>query len=412
MSRFTIASFNVKNLIGADKEYYKFQEYTPEEYAWKRDWMADQLMTMDSDIIGFQEIFEEEALRDVIAEADRRVQASNKASVPDQSKGYHRRAIFRRLAVSPYLAGNDTAALAFAPNVADGEPGHRRPGNAILSRFGFAEPVQVLQDLPEPLIIPFSALRGMDGNSDAGHFRLRRLSRPILKARIPVPSPEGTKIITVFNCHLKSKLGELPQKPGDPYPPAADLTNYDPTARAMGSLRAALRRMAEAWVLRAEIIEELNDGHPVMVLGDFNDGEHAVSSEIISGEVPFKNYAWMLRHDAETPNDRYTDEENEQITEDIERVRLHSAEKLFVRKSARDMVYTSAFGGVFESIDQIYMSRHFHPDHIGKIGEMEYFSVLNDHLTDGSHPEAPYNKLASDHGQIIAHMTMGDDHDT
>jgi hypothetical protein len=70
------------------------------------------------------------------------------------------------------------------------------------------------------------------------------------------------------------------------------------------------------------------------------------------------------------------------------------------------MVYTSAFGGVFESIDQILMSRHFHPDRTDRIGQMEYFSVLNDHLTDGSHPEAPYNKLASDHGQIIAHMQL------
>ena len=72
------------------------------------------------------------------------------------------------------------------------------------------------------------------------------------------------------------------------------------------------------------------------------------------------------------------------------------------------MVYTSAFGGVFESIDQILMSRHFLPEFAGQIGEMEYFSVLNDHLTDGSHPEAPYNKLASDHGQIMAHMVLGD----
>ena len=58
MPRFTIASFNVKNLIGADKEYYEFQKYTPEEYAWKKDWMADQLLTMNADIVGFQEIFE------------------------------------------------------------------------------------------------------------------------------------------------------------------------------------------------------------------------------------------------------------------------------------------------------------------------------------------------------------------
>lgn len=401
MTRFTIASFNVKNLIGADKEYYKFQSYTPEEYAWKQDWMAEQLLTMDADIIGFQEIFEEDALRSVIAQADALGQVSNDASIPDQSKRYRRKAIFRKLAYTPY----GTAGLAFAPNVADsGEAGHRRPGLAIVSRFGFIGTPEVIQDLPEPLDIPFAALRGSD-DDDAGFFRMRRLSRPILKARIPVDG----QIITVFNCHLKSKLGEHITPAGADFPPAAVLTAYDPAARAMGSLRAALRRMAEAWVLRREIIRELDAGNPVMVLGDFNDGEHAVSSEIISGETPFKNYAWMLRHDAQTPRDRYTDAENEEITEDINRVRLHSAEKLFVRKSARDMVYTSAFGGVFESIDQIYMSRHFHPEFAAKIGEMEYFSVLNDHLTDGSHPEAPYNKLASDHGQIIAHMVMGDD---
>ena len=110
----------------------------------------------------------------------------------------------------------------------------------------------------------------------------------------------------------------------------------------------------------------------------------------------------MLRHDAQHRGDRYCEAESIQITEDIDAVRLHSAEKLFVRKSLRDMVYTAAFGGRYESIDQIMLSRHFMPDWPGHIGQMAYFSVLNDHLTDGSHPEAPYNKLASDHGQIMA----------
>ena len=67
-----------------------------------------------------------------------------------------------------------------------------------------------------------------------------------------------------------------------------------------------------------------------------------------------------------------------------------------------------ADGGVYESIDQIYMSNHFMKDSPNSIGEMAYFSVFNDHLTDGSHPEAPYNKLASDHGQIMAHMRLAD----
>ncbi|MCH2075764.1 MAG: endonuclease/exonuclease/phosphatase family protein [Rhodobacteraceae bacterium] len=394
MTDFTIASFNVKNLIGADQEYYRFESYTPEEHAWKEDWLADQLLTMDADIVCFQEIFAADALRDVVRETNARGIASNEAVVPDRSKRYARKAIFRKLAFEPY----DEAQIAFAPNANDGEPGQRRPGVAVLSRMGFVGAPEVIQVLPEPLEIPFSDLGGEDG----GSFTISRTSRPILKVRVPV----GDKIITIFNCHLKSKLGEFPRKDGN-QPPEVDLVNYDPSGRAMGSLRAALRRMAEAWVLRNEVLKSLAVGEPVMVLGDFNDGEHAVSSEIIAGETPFKNYSWMRRHDAEHRSDRYTQDENEVIREQIEAVRLHSAEKLFVRRSLRDMVYTAAFGGNFESIDQIFMSRHFHPDYADRIGEMNYFSVLNDHLTDGSHPEAPYNKLASDHGQIIAHMRLG-----
>lgn len=395
MTRFTIASFNVKNLIGEDNEFYKFQKYTPEEYAWKLDWMADQLLTLDADIIGFQEVFEEQALNDVLSEVEKRGALANETNLPDASKRYHKKAIFRKLA----FGGYKTASLAFAPNTSDGGPGERRPGLAILSRFGFSETPEIIQDLPDPIHIPMSAL---GGEEDAGHFTLRRLSRPILKARIPVA---GT-VVTVFNCHLKSKLGEFIRPQGEDFSREAVLTAYDPVGRAMGALRAALRRMAEAWVLRREIVDELDKGHPVMVLGDFNDGEHAVSSEIISGEQPFKNYSWMLRHDAKHPNDRYSRVENEQITEAVDRVRLRSGEKMFVRKSLRDMVYTSAFGGVYQSIDQIYMSRHFDNNWDKAIGEMEYYSVFNDHLTDGSHPEAPYNKLASDHGQIMAHIRL------
>ena len=397
MTRFTIASFNVKNLIGADKEFYEFQTYTPEEYAWKEDWMAQQIFSMDADIVGFQEVFEESALRDVIAEADRIGIESNDAVLPSKSKSYRKKVIFRKLGYTPYT----DAAIAFAPNANDtGLPGKRRPGIAILSRFGFVGAPEIIQDLPEPLEIPFNDL----GGEGAGTYRLPRLSRPILKVRVPV----GGQTITVFNCHLKSKLGEYITPPGAAYAPEADLTRYDPVGRAMGALRSALRRMAEAWVLRREIVAELHKGRPVMVLGDFNDGEHAVSSEIVSGEQPFRNYSWMLRPDAKDYNDRYSAEENESITAAVLDHRLTSAEKLFVRRSLRDMIYTAAFGGVYESLDQVYMSRHFHPDNPDRVGDMEYFSVFNDHLTDGSHPEAPYNKLASDHGQVMAHMRLRD----
>jgi endonuclease/exonuclease/phosphatase family metal-dependent hydrolase len=394
MTEFTIASFNVKNLIGADSEYYRFMSYTPEEYAWKEDWLADQIVNLNADIVGFQEIFEEAPLRAMLARADEYGRESNAAVLPSKDKRYRRRAIFDRLAYDSYK----DAGVAFAPNLQDGAPGQRRPGVAIVSRFGFAEAPQVIQQLDQPLEIPFQGL----GGGEAGFYRIDRLSRPILKARVPV----GDHVITVFNCHLKSKLGEFVRPEGAAFAPEADLTDYDPVGRALGAARAAMRRMAEAWVLRREIVAEIRKGHPVMVLGDLNDSEDAVSSEIITGEVPFKNYQWMLRHDAEHRGDRYKRDEAEKITREIEAVRLYSAEKMFVKKSLRDMVYTTAFGGVYESIDQILMSPHFLAEGQGSIGEMAYFSVLNDHLTDGSHPEAPYNKLASDHGQIMAHMRL------
>ena len=111
-----------------------------------------------------------------------------------------------------------------------------RPGVAILSRYGFAEPPEIIQELETPVEIPF---QGLDGD-DSGAFVLRRTSRPILKARIPV----GDQVITVFNCHLKSKLGEFTRDENGNATEAA-LTNYDPLARAMGAMRAALPRMAE-----------------------------------------------------------------------------------------------------------------------------------------------------------------------
>ena len=184
MTEFSIASFNVKNLIGAEQEYYKYEQYTIEEHAWKQAWLADQLHNLSADIVCFQEIFDQGALQAVIDECDQMGLEANETSVPDPRKRYARKAIFRKLAYHPYAK----AELAFAPNINDGGPGERRPGVAVLSRFGFVEPPQVLQELPETLEIPFSDLGGGDG----GSYKISRLSRPVLKVRVPV----GDQVIT------------------------------------------------------------------------------------------------------------------------------------------------------------------------------------------------------------------------
>ena len=390
MTTFTLATFNVKNLIGADQEYYKWERYTVEEHAWKQDWLSDQLLAMDADIVGFQEIFEEDALAAVVAMTNAKGEELNGLSQPNPRARYSRKMIFRRLKYTSYPEGG----LAFLPNIHDtGEPGKRRPGLAILSRFPFIEPPVAIQDLSDdPVEMNFAQL----GGGDAGAYRLTNVSRPIVRARIDV----GGQTVTVFNCHLKSKLGEY--EGGHDGAPEQNLLEYDPVGRAIGEARSLIRRAAEAAALRRLVVAELNTGAPVVVMGDMNDSENAVSSAIIAGERPFKNYSWLRRHDATRPNQRYTADENDQIQAAIRNKLLLSAEKMFIRKSLRDMIYTSAFGGVYESIDQILLSHHFQPGAAEQAFALDYLQCLNDHLTDGGFEEAPYNKLASDHGQLVA----------
>lgn len=388
---FTVATFNVKNLIGPDKVYYPFEYLTPEAYAWKRDWLSDQLLQMDADIVGFQEIFDGEALADVIAECDAKGVEINELSQPSRDKRYRRRAIYRNL---KYTAYGDAPNLVVAPNMHSvEEDGRRRPGVALLSRFPIVES-QAVQDLSDdPLETPFEQL----GGGDAGHWKLTSLSRPILRVVVDVNGHH----VTVFNAHLKSKHGEY-DRDDTGSRPAENLLEYDPLGRAMGAMRAALRRMGEALVLRRMILAELALDRPVIVLGDMNDSLTSVSSEILSGERPFKNYAWMRRHDAKREHDRYSEAENTQIQSAVRGALLESAERMFVRRAQRDMVYTAAFNGVYESIDLILLSRHFQEGAAGQIARLEYLQCLNDHLTDGSFEDAPYNKLASDHGQLVA----------
>ena len=64
----------------------------------------------------------------------------------------------------------------------------------------------------------------------------------------------GGDVVTVFNTHLKSKLGEFVRPEAAEFAPEFDLANYDAVGRALGSARAALRRMAEAWCCAVRLL--------------------------------------------------------------------------------------------------------------------------------------------------------------
>lgn len=65
---FSIGSFNLRNLSLPGHEIYPDLSYTKEEYEAKLSWSRHQLVRMNADIVGFQEIFQQEALAELCAE--------------------------------------------------------------------------------------------------------------------------------------------------------------------------------------------------------------------------------------------------------------------------------------------------------------------------------------------------------
>ena len=224
LQNFKVATFNTFNLVLPNVVYYDDRQYTAAEFTQKKRWMSQQLRAMNADIVGFQEVFHVEALKQVLSDS----QLYPKAKV-----------------IAPPRLGNG-------------------PVVAMVSRL------PVLRHRVYE-VFPTQATLTID-NSE---ISIRRFSRPVLAVDVAL----GDRLeCTVFVVHLKS------QRPM--FAEGAD--RADPLERAKGQARALLQRTGEALALRVILMEFLkNRDYPVILLGDMNDSGQAVTSKILSGEAPF-----------------------------------------------------------------------------------------------------------------------------
>lgn len=238
--KISIATFNVENLITADKPIYDESKpcYTKDQYWKKTDWIKNQLLKMNADIIGFQEIFEEQALRDCLL------------GTPMEEWDL------------------------FVAN-----PTGKSPVNAILSRFPIIK-TEVFEDLP--FVFDFFDEKAMTValESTPVNIPLKKFSRGILNAEIKLN--ENTSVL-VFVLHLKSKR-----------PIFSDGINRDTASypeMAKGNVRSLIRRAIESCGIRHILSDEINkdETKPIFILGDLNDNDTAVTNQAIIGEEPFRN---------------------------------------------------------------------------------------------------------------------------
>lgn len=326
MSRnnFRVGTFNLCNLALPNVDYYRNESYSPETYQQKKRWTAIQLDRMRADIIGFQEVFHPRALQEVLQQSD-------------YCRG------FQFIAADP---PGDTPMVAFA------------------SRFPILEH-RYITDFPVTAQLDVQGAR-----MPFTHF-----SRPVLSVRLQL-----TEAIecTVFITHLKSKRPILPDE--------ADRTN--PVEIAKGQARSLMLRAAESIALRVLLMQVLqHSSYPVMVLGDMNDGGTAVTSQIISGQVPHR---------------RLDTDRKRQIWD----VLLYHVKDIQARQSYGDFYYTHIHNGHYDSLDHIMVSQEFVTQNPERVGRVVYVSVFNDHLVDETLSSEEVPDWQSDHGQVVASIDL------
>jgi endonuclease/exonuclease/phosphatase family metal-dependent hydrolase len=218
------ATFNVCNLAPPGvKLYDNLLPTTLDEYEAKLDWTAHQIDLLDADVIGFQEIFSQATLKEVLA----RTRLYREA--------FH-------LGFDP-----DPAAMRLTPSV------------ALVSRLPLSGPAQAMVEFPRGIELP-------PGSRDAARF-----TRAPLHAVITV-SPDVT--VDVVVVHLKSRRPDY--RTGD--------TGEDPALYALACLRSLIRRGTEAAALRV-LMTEMGRANrrPRVLLGDFNDVADSVTTSIVLG---------------------------------------------------------------------------------------------------------------------------------
>lgn len=221
-----IGTFNLRNCALPNFAFYTNQEpYDHAFYIQKRDWMVQQLDAMNADVVVFQEVFQVQALQEVLS----------------VSKTMRHAKLVARDAIRMQPKNE------LVPQV------------AIATRLPLLSEANWVSDYAQSI-------------TPAGYTEpLTQITRavPHVKVKLPNGSP-----LHILGVHLKSKRPDYLSREED--------TN--PDDMAMGGLRSLMRRGADAVALRHYLNHILKRNHePCIVAGDFNDHAQSVTTQIIAG---------------------------------------------------------------------------------------------------------------------------------
>ncbi len=322
----TVATANVLNLANAGRTFYANQDpYSASEFERKVTWLGERIQTLNADVLAVQEIWDEAALKAAVGRS-----------------GLHYAVV-----VAPGAENNAVRSGALGT-----------PCVGLVTRLA----LESVQSHPE-----FAA--GQQVNvPDIGE--MKRFERAPLHAVLRMKHGQRLHVIT---AHLKSKRPKFLQDADGNALEDRD----DPKLAGRATLRSLVIRGAEAVALRALVIDILaKTREPLVVMGDFNDGPHSVTTQIVAAtnEIAYDKAA-----------------------RDTAMFNAYEVQSMPLR---RDVGFSHIHQGSPETLDPILVSEEFVPGSKFSLGDVRRVEYFNDHLHEGK------NRCHSDHGFVRATLRL------
>lgn len=337
------ATFNLYQFVETGYYWYerdKHNAYTQDEWAQKKRWVRQRLVDMDADVVGFQEVFSIDALRNLCKAA-----------------GYPH-----------FVVVDESACLPDEPDV------YVKSVVALASRF----PVTAVH----PLTIPEAFRQELPIDE---HFRFKRT--PVC-AVLEIPDFGQVK---VYVSHLKSKRpASLDMVYGDKVKWRHRV--FDTLQRlSRGTIASLLQRGLEATLLYHDIARGLERDRvlPVVLLGDLNDTQNSVPIAALTMQERIFSIGSVEPEDWP-----------EGIGGWLHDYRLADTFRLAANMRHRVRPFTKIYRGGGSVIDYVLVSNALNPKNPHARAEVSHYQVWNEHLDE----DGVNNRLQSDHGQVCVEL--------
>ena len=355
-----ITTFNLFNYLEPPNAYYEFERiYTAEQWVRKQRWITEYIKEQQPDVIGFQEIFSTESLKELML-----------------NQGYEHFAVVDK------------------PHVID-DFIFKHPVVGIASKYPIVDVIAVEHD---------KELACSLGLTEAFLF-----SRKVLRATITLPHLGNTDCYVV---HFKSKRGMLEVDEHNKAVTAEQNIIEILKANVAGGWGSTIQRGSEATLLMIQMITRREaTQYPMVLMGDFNnDLTDGVLSHLLTNTLRFapaldaKAYlakyclydSWALFEklaisidDAELANTNINTNTN--------------SDNNIAKQAPLTRKPTHYFGTSSSVLDYILLSCEFDSSYDDSFFEVSDHTTYDRHLIN---PEYERDDLTTDHGVVCITLSL------